>query len=62
MKHKVTYNESKLIKVWVYDGNKTTKKFKSLDLLRSDYAKLVDVNKKRILKGRNETIIKLINK
>ena len=60
MKHKVTYNESKLTKIWVYDGTKTIKKFKSLDLLHLDYTKLTDVNKKRILKGRNETIIKLI--
>ena len=60
MEHKVTYNESKLIKVWVYDGTKTTKKFKSLDLLHLDYTKLTEVNKKRMLKGRTETIIKLI--
>lgn len=60
MNNKVTYNENNLTKVWVCDGDKTTKKFKSLDLLREDHIKLIEVNKKRILKGRGETTIKLI--
>jgi len=60
MKHIVTYNEKKLNKVWIYDSSKTTKKFKSLDLLREDHIKLAEVSKKRALKGRGETIIKII--
>ena len=60
MNNKVTYNENNLTKVWVYDGDKTTKKFKSLDLLLEDHIKLIEVNKKRVLKGRLETTIKLI--
>ena len=60
MKHIVTYNEKKLTKVWVYDGNKTTKKFNSLCLLTEDRIKLTEVSRKRALKGRGETVIKII--
>ncbi len=60
MRHIVTYNEKKLTKIWVYDGNKTTKKFKSLYLLNEDRVKLTEVSKKRNLKGRSETVINTI--